>query len=383
MGDAENRVERLIGDSPNSWEWQMRNAIRHPSGLGSHVLSRETSPDTDTAFLPGGLEFLLDHYRMKITPYYASLMKSLTSSDPVFRQSVPCAQELEWAADEQQDPLEDGAPENRPVPTVIHRYCDRALFIPTLSCAVNCRFCFRRERAESESNQVISRTSLLAGLDYIARHEEIREVIVTGGDPLVLSDDRLFDLLERLSRISHLRFLRIHTRMPAVNPFRLTEALCRGLARVGLPVWVVTQLNHPVELTSAALEGVGRLLGAGIPVMNQAVLLRGVNDEAAVLEELMVGLVEARIKPYYLHQLDRARGTGHFRVNLRRGIALANGLRSRISGHAMPLYVLDIPGAPGKVPLESSRVKETEPGLYQVRVPDGAIHVYRDADRTA
>jgi len=171
--------------------------------------------------------------------------------------------------------------------------------------------------------------------------------------------------------------------MPAVNPFRLTEALCRGLARVGLPVWVVTQLNHPVELTSAALEGVGRLLGAGIPVMNQAVLLRGVNDEAAVLEELMVGLVEARIKPYYLHQLDRARGTGHFRVNLRRGIALANGLRSRISGHAMPLYVLDIPGAPGKVPLESSRVKETEPGLYQVRVPDGAIHVYRDADRTA
>lgn len=362
----------------NDWKWQIRNAIRLPSEFTA------LSPDGNVSCPSGaGLQFhdlsaVITRYGMKITPYYAHLIKKFDESDPIFRQSCPSPRELESAAGETEDPLEDSTAANRPAGTVIHRYRDRALFVPTWSCAVNCRFCFRRGRAPALEGGLLPRSEVEDGLRYIGEHEEIREVIVTGGDPLCLGDGVLLDLMERLAAMPRLRLLRIHTRMPVVNPYRMTGDLCSGLARMRLPIWLVTQFNHPVELTVEARESAGRLLHAGIPVLNQAVLLRGINDSEQILEELLLRLTEARIKPYYLHHLDRTRGTGHFRVRLRRGIALMNSLRGRIPGHAMPLYVLDIPGRPGKLPLEMARVDEIDPDLLRVEQPDGTVHLYRE-----
>lgn len=334
------------------WRWQERNAVR-------------------TA----------DPYPMRATPYYVSLMKADDPTDPIYLQVMPTPHEDARCAGDLDDPIGDRASAHRPAESVIHRYPDRVLFVPTWECAVHCRYCFRKERFVNEGSGILSGGAIDAGIDYIAGENRIREVIVTGGDPLILADSVLLPLLQRLAAISHVRLLRIHTRIPVVNPFRITDDLCRGLAALDRTLWLSTQFNHPVELTGVARDRIDALTAAGIPVLNQSVLLRGVNDQAEILRELFIALVEARIKPYYLHHPDRAAGTAHFAIPLQQGIALFNRLRGTIPGHAMPHYVLDTPGGFGKVSLEQAGIVRESDGTYRVTAPDGSIHIYRDDDR--
>lgn len=336
----------------SDWRWQERNALSAP-----------------------------DPYPMRATPYYMRLMEVSDPTDPIYLQVVPTAAERAENRGDRQDPVGDRARAHRPTTSVIHRYADRVLFVPTWECAVNCRFCFRRERFLREGSGPLSARAVEEGLEYITARRQIQEVIVTGGDPLTLSDRALLDILRRLSAIGHVRLLRIHTRIPVVNPFRLTPDFCRALAALERPLWLVTQFNHPVELTDRARAGIAALTDAGIPVLNQAVLLKGVNDRAAILRELFVSLAEARVKPYYLHHPDRAVGTAHFRISLRRGIELFGRLRGTVPGYALPHYVLDTPGGFGKVSLEQAGVSRNADGSYCVTAPDGSTHTYWDDDR--
>jgi len=308
-------------------------------------------------------------------------MKASDRTDPIYLQAVPTELERTENRRDREDPVGDRVRAHRPAASVIHRYADRALFVPTWECAVNCRFCFRRERFLREGGGRVSVGAIKEGLEYIAAHRRIQEVIVTGGDPLTLSDSALLEILRRLAAIGHVRLLRIHTRIPVVNPFRLTVDFCRALTSIDRPLWLVTQFNHPVELTDRARTGISALIDAGIPVLNQSVLLKGVNDRAVILRDLFFGLAEARIKPYYLHHPDKAVGTAHFRISLRRGIELFNRLRGTMPGYALPHYVLDTPGGFGKVSLEQAGVSRNADGSYRVTAPDGSTHTYWDDDR--
>jgi len=307
-----------------------------------------------------------------LTPEIAGLIDPNDPADPVARQFVPDAREAAWAPDERADPIGDGAHEA--VKGVIHRYPDRALLTPVLTCPVYCRFCFRREQVGAGA---LSTAELDAALAYIRDHDEIWEVILSGGDPLSLSDRRLDHIIGALDAIGHVEVIRIHSRVPAVDPGRVTAALA-GLLRRDTPVYVVLHCNHARELTSAARAAIARLVDAGIPMLSQTVLLKGVNDDPASMEALMRALVVCRVKPYYLHHPDLARGTGHFRVPLAAGRAILRRLRGRLSGIAQPTYVLDIPGGFGKAPVGPCYLAERGTGGYAVEDWQGRIHGYRD-----
>ncbi len=363
------------------WRRQNSSAIRSRGDLEAALLASSLLNSPDAAAAPARLdeaEACLPAYGMKITPYYFGLIERFDPSDPIFLQAVPRRRERAQDPAALADPVGDRSARFRAAETVIHRYGDRALFIPTWMCHLNCRFCFRRGRERNEKGGVMPPAAVDEGIATIAARPGIREVIVTGGDPLTLDDGVLFELLKRIAGIPHVRTLRVHTRIPAVNPFRLTNTLCRGLAGVGVPLWVVTQFNHPRELTAAARSGLAELVTAGVPVLNQSVLLRGVNDCEKTLEELLRALIEARVKPYYLHHPDRAQGTAHFRVPLWRGVRIVKSLRGRLPGFAIPHYVLDIPGGSGKIPLEHAWVEKTGKGSYRLTAPDGSCHDYVD-----
>jgi lysine 2,3-aminomutase len=259
----------------------------------------------------------------------------------------------------------------------VHRYPDRVLLKIASVCPVYCRFCFRREMVGPENGEALSADDLAAALDYIRATPAIWEVILTGGDPFVLSPRRIRDITEALSAIPHIKVLRWHTRVPVVEPARITEALVAALRATTKTVFVGLHTNHARELTPNARAAISRIVDAGIPVVSQTVLLRGVNDDADTFEALMRTLVEARVKPYYLHHGDLARGTAHFRTTIAEGRALMAELRRRLSGLALPTYVLDLPGAHGKVPLES-RAFEIDSGKYSVRDARERQHVYED-----
>jgi len=292
--------------------------------------------------------------------------------DALARQFVPSARELEVTPEELGDPVGDHAHEA--VKGIVHRYPDRVLLKPVPICPVYCRFCFRREqvgRAEERLNEA----ELGNALDYIRGHGEIWEVILTGGDPLTLSDRRLRALFQALHAIPHVQVIRVHTRYPVAQPKRITAALANAM-RGRAAVYVVVHCNHPRELTEASREACGRLIDRGIPMLSQSVLLRGVNDDAGTLEQLMRLLVASRIKPYYLHHLDLARGTGHFRTSIAEGQALMRALRGRVSGLCQPVYVLDIPSGHGKVPIGPGYLEGD--GDYTVEDFRGARHRYHD-----
>jgi lysine 2,3-aminomutase len=287
---------------------------------------------------------------------------------------LPSAEEDAVGSDELHDPIGDDA--HSPVAGVVHRYPDRALLLLTAACRVHCRFCFRREFVGRPA-RALSKEQFQAAFDYLADHPEIWEVILSGGDVLTLPDAYLASVLARLRAIPHVKVIRFHSRVPAVLPDRLTEALAT-LLRAHAPVYLVAHVNHPREVTPAFAAAVGRLVDRGVPVLSQSVLLRGVNDDAAVLADLFRTLVEARVKPYYLHHPDLARGTGHFRVSIARGQSLMRELRGRISGLCLPTYVLDIPGGYGKVPIGAEYVHYRGGDLYEVESPTGERLHYRD-----
>ena len=286
-------------------------------------------------------------YAVAITPQIAGLIDRGDPHDPIARQFVPDVAELTTTPQERVDPIGDDA--HSPVEGIVHRYPDRVLLKLVNVCAVYCRFCFRREMV-GPGKQMLSADQLDAALAYIHAHPAIWEVILTGGDPLVLSARRLHDVIRRIAAVDHVKIVRLHTRLPVVAPEKITPALLRALKAPGKTTYVALHANHPRELTPAVRAACARIVDAGIPMVSQSVLLRGVNDDAATLDALMRAFVECRIKPYYLHHADLAPGTAHFRTTLREGQGLMRALRGRLSGLAQPTYVLDIPGGYGKVP---------------------------------
>jgi lysine 2,3-aminomutase len=293
------------------------------------------------------LAHVTERYAIALTPAITNLIDRSDARDPIARQFVPDVAELTTTPEERADPIGDNT--HSPVKGVVHRYPDRVLLKLVNVCAVYCRFCFRREMV-GPGRKTLSAQQLDAALGYIAVHPEIWEVILTGGDPLMLSARRLAEVMKRIGAIDHVKIVRLHTRVPVVSPEKITYALVRALKASGKPTYVALHANHPRELTAAVRAACARIVDAGIPMVSQSVLLRGVNDDAQTLEGLMRAFVECRIKPYYLHHADMAPGTSHFRTSIAEGHALMRALRGRVSGLAQPTYVLDIPGGYGKVP---------------------------------
>ena len=319
------------------------------------------------------LRRVAENFAVALTDDVAALIDPADANDPIAAQFVPHAAELETSPEERSDPI--GDERWSPVPGIVHRYPDRVLLKPILVCPVYCRFCFRREQVGRE-NALLSPGALAGALDYIRERPEIWEVIVTGGDPFLLSPRRIAAIVRALDAIAHVAVIRFHTRVPVADSRRVRPALVVALA-AQKAVYVVIHANHPRELTDPVRQSVGRLVGAGIPVLSQSVLLRGVNDDPAILEALFRGLVAMRVKPYYLHHPDLARGTGHFRVGIDEGQRLIGALRGRVSGLCQPTYVLDIPGGYGKVPLAASAARPArEPGRWTITDGDGTAHPY-------
>lgn len=340
-----------------------RTTIRTVDGLRAAGLV----PGEDEA----ALEEVARRYAIAISPAVRSRLGH-GPGDPVAAQFVPTAQELLLSAEEFADPI--GDERFSPVPAVVHRYRDRVLLKPLGMCPVYCRFCFRREAVGPEHG-VVPDTELAAALDYIREHDEIWEVILTGGDPLMLPPGRLGRVLDGLDAIAHVKVVRVHTRVPVVSPERIRPALLEVL-RCRTPVWIVLHCNHRQEIGEDASAALRALVDAGIPLLSQTVLLKGVNDSASALEELFRELVEHRVKPYYLHHADLARGTGHFRTGIEEGQEIVRTLRGDVSGLCQPTYVLDIPGGHGKVPIAGTGLERSADGSYLVTDRRGARHRY-------
>jgi lysine 2,3-aminomutase len=322
------------------------------------------------------LERVAARYAVALTPDMAALIDPSDPHDPIARQFVPDAAELQSCEGETPDPIGDDA--HSPVEGIVHRYPDRVLLKLVHVCPVYCRFCFRREMVGPGRRQSLSRAALDTALDYIRAHPEIWEVILTGGDPLILSPRRLREVARALGGIEHVKIIRVHTRVPVAAPDRITAELVRALKVRGKSTYVALHANHPRELTERARAACARMVDAGIPMLSQSVLLRGVNDDAETLGALMRAFVENRIKPYYLHHGDLAPGTAHLRTGIAEGQALMRALHGRMSGLCQPAYVLDIPGGHGKSPIGPSYLERTAEGAsgYVIEDFNGVRHVY-------
>ncbi|KMO20935.1 lysine-2,3-aminomutase-like protein [Methylobacterium platani] len=341
----------------------MSGPIRGAGGLVDHGLVRAER-------LPA-LERVAARYAVSITPEIADLIAE--ADDGIGRQFVPRDEELVTAPEERADPIGDDT--HSPLPGIVHRYPDRVLLKPLHVCPVYCRFCFRREVVGPAGQGSLTDAELDAALAYIADRPEIWEVVVTGGDPLVLSPRRLGRIAAALRDLPHVRVLRLHTRVPVVDPGRIDADLIAALKEFGGAVFVALHANHPREFTAGARGAIARLVDAGIPMVSQSVLLAGVNDDPDTLAALMRAFVENRIKPYYLHHGDLAPGTGHLRTTLDHGQALMRSLRGRVSGLAQPAYILDIPGGYGKVPVGPGYLTGGPAG-WTVTDPTGRAHAY-------
>ena len=327
------------------------------------------APERAAALAPVGAR-----YAVGVTPAMAALIDPADAADPIARQLIPSEAELVAAPGETADPIGDDA--HSPVPGIVHRYPDRVLLKVTATCAVYCRFCFRREMVGPGKDHALTPTQLDAALAYIAANPAIWEVILTGGDPLVLSPRRLAALMERLAEIEHVKIVRFHTRVPVADPATITPELVAAMRNPRQTTYVALHANHPRELSPAARAACARIVDAGMPMVSQTVLLAGVNDDAETLAALMRAFVETGIKPYYLHHGDLAPGTSHFRVSLEKGQALIKALRGRVSGLCQPTYVLDLPGGHGKVPVGPAYLTGELDACVSVEDPWGGVHAY-------
>jgi lysine 2,3-aminomutase len=361
---------------------RIATTLRQPSELVARGL-------VPAAALPD-LEKVAARYAVALTPDVAALIDPDDPNDPIARQYIPNVEELTAQPGERADPIGDHA--HSPVEGIVHRYPDRVLFKLVHVCAVYCRFCFRREMVGPGRETALSQRTYRNALDYIRAHREIWEVILTGGDPLMLSPRRLTEIMADLAAIDHVKIIRFHTRVPVAEPARIDDEMVKALKVGGATTWVALHANHPRELTGSARAACARIIDTGIPMVSQSVLLRGVNDDAATLEALMRAFVECRIKPYYLHHGDLAPGTAHLRTTLEQGQQLMRALRGRVSGLCQPDYVLDIPGGHGKAPVgpnylsdadslsqanSFSQGREPHPELrYRVVDYCGDVHLY-------
>jgi lysine 2,3-aminomutase len=324
------------------------------------------------------LEQVAARYAVALTPDLVELIDPADPHDPIARQFIPDPAELDRRAGESPDPIGDDA--NSPVEGIVHRYPDRVLLKLAYVCAVYCRFCFRREMVGPGRRRALAGAALETALAYIRDHREIWEVILTGGDPLILSARRLREVMAALALIDHVKVVRIHTRIPVAAPALVTPALVRALKANGKATYVVLHANHPRELTPQAHAACARLVDAGIPMLSQSVLLRGVNDDPGTLAALLRALVEYRVKPYYLHHGDLAPGTAHLRTTIAQGQVLVRTLQGRVSGLCQPAYMLDIPGGHGKAPIGPSYIRAVRPAsdgeCFEVEDFRGGRHIY-------
>jgi lysine 2,3-aminomutase len=349
------------------WRWQLANAVTDLDALERTLqLSDEERRGVNRA-LRGG-------FPLSITPYYAALIQPDDPACPIRRQCVPLAREAEEVPGDLRDPLGEEA--NEVAPHLVQRYPDRALLIATDRCSVYCRFC-TRSRMVGHGGGTRALESLAPAFDYLRAHPEVQEVIVSGGDPLIMRDERVAALLGELAAIESIGNVRVASRTPVTLPQRITPELCRAL-RAHPAVWLMTHFNHPRELTPEATRACGLLVDHGIPVMNHTVLLRGVNDDAHVLERLFRGLVRARVRPYYLLQADPVRGTGHLRTALAQGVRIMESLQGRLSGIALPRFIVDTPNGRGKVPVGPDYVVRADAGTTTLRTFRGELVDYVD-----
>lgn len=347
----------------NDWKWQMKQRIRSLEQLA--------------AFLPSignqaALEKVIQKYPMAITPYYASLIRQPDASDPIFAMCVPQHDEMFNPPCLSEDPLEEN--EDMPVPGLVHRYRDRALLMATTTCSTYCRHCTRKRLAGTRECS-ISPARLRQVVEYLTAHPEISDVIVSGGDPLTMATAALESVLSALRSVETVQIIRIGTRVPVVLPMRITENLVQMLRKYH-PVWINTHFNHPDELTPEAKAACAMLSDAGIPLGNQTVLLRGVNDNPQTIEKLCRGLVKMRIRPYYLYQCDLVRGVEHFRTPVSRGIEIMEYMRGRVSGLAIPSFVVDAPHGGGKIPVMPNYLVSISPTHTVLRNYEGLLVNY-------
>lgn len=324
----------------NDWRWQLRQSVRSLAGLEAHLTLTEDER--------AGCFETAEIFRLGISPYYLSLIDPTHPFCPVRMQAIPSRAEARIQPGELADPL--GEDKTRPVECIVHKYPDRVLFLALDSCSVYCRHCTRR-RITKGGEAELSKAALREGIAYVAAHPEVRDVLISGGDPLLLSDGRLEELLSALRAIPHVEMIRIGTRIPVCLPMRVTDELARMLRRHA-PLFVVTHFNHPKEVTPEAAEACERLVDHGVPVENQTVLMRRVNSSARIIKELSHALLKIRVRPYYLHQMDVAEGLEHLRTPLQAGIDILQQLRGHTTGLAVPHLAVDLPGGGGKVTLQ-------------------------------
>ena len=348
----------------NDWKWQVKNRIETVEELKKHIKLTEEEEV--------GIRESLKTLRMAITPYYLSLIDTDDPHDPIRKQSIPTFNELYISPDDLQDPLHEDS--DSPVPGLTHRYPDRVLFLITDMCAMYCRHCTRR-RFAGQRDAALPTERIDKAIDYIARTPQVRDVLLSGGDALLMSNDKLEYILKKLRDIPHVEIIRIGTRTPVVMPQRITDDLVNMIKKYH-PVWVNTHFNHPNEITPESTEACARLADAGIPLGNQSVLLRGINDCSHVMKKLVTGLVKIRVRPYYIYICDQSMGISHFRTPVSKGIEIIENLRGHVSGYAVPTFVVDAPGGGGKIPIMPTYLISQSPGRVVVRNYEGVISTY-------
>ena len=350
----------------NDWKWQVKNRIETLEDLKKYV--KLTAEEEE------GVRKTLSTLRMAITPYYLSLIDPNDPHDPVRRQCIPTALETHQAAADLLDPLHED--EDSPTPGLTHRYPDRVLFLITDMCSMYCRHCTRRRFAGQTDNEC-GPDRIEKALEYIEKTESVRDVLLSGGDALMVSDKKLEYIISRLRQIPHVEIVRLGTRTPVVCPQRITPELCDMLKKYH-PVWINTHFNHPNEVTAESRRACEMLANAGIPLGNQSVLLRGVNDCVHVMKNLVHELVKMRVRPYYIYQCDLSMGLEHFRTPVSKGIEIIEGLRGHTSGFCIPTFVVDAPGGGGKTPVMPQYVISQAPGKVVLRNFEGVITTYTE-----
>ena len=348
------------------WHWQLKNRIRNKETLSQII---QLTPEEEK-----GIDKARGRLAMAITPYWASLMDPDDSNCPIRRQAVPVAAESVISPHEMVDPCAEDR--DSPAPHLVHRYPDRVLLLATDHCAMYCRHCTRRrlvgEHSEEETN---SETKFDAAIEYIRGNRKIRDVLISGGDPLTLEDEHLEKLIQKIRSISHVEFLRIGTRIPVTLPQRITENLTNMLKKYS-PIWMSIHFNHPKEITKRCKIACDMLSESGIPLGSQSVLLKGVNDRPYIMKKLVHELLQARVRPYYIYQCDPVKGTQHFRTPVAVGINIMEKLRGHTSGYAIPTYVIDGPGGGGKIPVGPNYILSQAKGKYVLRNYKGKIYTY-------
>lgn len=369
---SKNRRKELFPEvSDQEWsdyKWQLRNRIETLEQLKQYIPLTEEEEE--------GVKKSLETLRMAITPYYLSLIDPDDPHCPIRRQAIPTAAETKISPNDLLDPLSED--EDAPVPGLTHRYPDRVLMLITDMCSMYCRHCTRRRFAGQKDDQMPNDRIQMA-IDYIARTPQIRDVLLSGGDALMVSDSRLESIIQRLREIPHVEIIRIGTRAPVVCPQRITDDLVNMLKKYH-PVWLNTHFNHPNEISEESAEACAKLANAGVPLGNQSVLLRGVNDCPHIIKRLNHGLMRIRVQPYYLYQCDLSMGLEHFRTTVSKGVEIIESLRGHTSGLAVPTFVVDAPGGGGKISVMPDYVISHAPGKVVLRNFEGVITTYTEPD---